>query len=71
MKPTIQSDVRRITIFISDILGSPSKGQAWMKRPRPEWKFKNAIEMISDDQLDSVMLMIHQEMSQRPRHIHG
>ena len=56
----IEADVRRITIFISDILGKPSLGQKWMLEPR--FGDKNAIEMIHDGNLGDVMLCIHKHL---------
>lgn len=52
-----EKDIRRITIFVSDLLHSPSKGQEWMKTPRFK-ENKNAIEMIQEGNLGIVMQRI-------------
>jgi hypothetical protein len=58
-KESSQEAIKRILRFVSDLLHSPQKGQAWMKEARREWKGRNAIEMIQSNKLDQVMLYIH------------
>jgi hypothetical protein len=55
----IAEDVRRILIFVSDLLGGPFEGQEWMKTPKCGGK--SPIEMIHDGNLGDVMVQIHQE----------
>lgn len=59
-KPTtVRQDVRRILIFVSDILKDTKKGQEWMRQARREWKGRNAIEMIQSGKMNQVMVYIH------------
>ncbi len=62
----IESDVRRITIFVSDLLGRPSLGQQWMKDAR--FGEKSAVEMIHDGNLGDVMMRIHHEFFNKTTH---
>lgn len=65
LKPTtnVEKDVRRILIFVSDLLDNPKLGQKWMLEPR--FGDKNAIEMINEGNLGEVMLEIHKEFFSR------
>lgn len=72
MKPSktiteIEEDIRRITVFVSDLLGKPSLGQQWMKDGRFE-KDKSAIEMIHEGNLGDVMIRIHDEFFNKTIH---
>lgn len=62
MIPTIKNhedEIKRISIFVSDLLHSSDLGEQWMKQHRSNWKGRNAIEMIKSGKMSEVIIFIH------------
>lgn len=55
-----EEDVRRILIFVTDLLKDRELGLTWMKTPR--FKGKNAIEMINEGKIGDVLMYIHKTL---------
>lgn len=50
--------LRRIRFFVTDLIGK-YEAMRWMNERREFWHNRNAVEMIQDDEMSSVMLLIH------------
>ena len=59
----MNADVKRYKVFVADILEDTDKADQWMKQKRKEFKNRNAIQTILDDDADLVMLYIHKHFS--------
>lgn len=59
----MNEDVRRYKQFLLDIMHDREKVEKWMKEKRKEFKGRNAIQTILDDDADIVMLYIHEHFS--------